>query len=41
MAKNLELSLPTDREIRVTRSFDAPRELGWDAHTTPAVANED
>ena len=37
MAKNLEITLPTDREIRITRSFDAPRELVWDAHTTPAL----
>ena len=37
MAKNLEVTLPTDREIRITRSFDAPRELVWDAHTKPAL----
>ena len=37
MAKNLEITFPTDREIRITRSFDAPRELVWDAHTKPAL----
>jgi uncharacterized protein YndB with AHSA1/START domain len=37
MANKLEITLPTDREIRITRSFDAPRELVWDAHTKPAL----
>jgi uncharacterized protein YndB with AHSA1/START domain len=37
VANNLEITLPTDREIRITRSFDAPRELVWDAHTKPAL----
>ena len=36
MAKNLEITLPPNREIRITRSFDAPRELVWDALTKPA-----
>jgi len=27
VAKNLGITLPTDREIRIMRSFDAPREL--------------
>jgi len=27
VAKNFEVTLPTDRDIRITRSFDAPREL--------------
>jgi uncharacterized protein YndB with AHSA1/START domain len=26
---------PTDREIVMTRVFDAPRQLVWDAHTKP------
>ena len=37
MANKLDISLPTDREIVITRSFDAPRELVWDCHTKPAL----
>jgi uncharacterized protein YndB with AHSA1/START domain len=37
MPNKLEITLPTDREIRITRSFDAPRHLVWDAHTKPAL----
>lgn len=37
MANKLEITTPTDREIVITRSFDAPRELVWDAHTKPAL----
>ena len=37
MAKSLEITLPGDREIRITRSFDAPRDLVWDGHTKPAL----
>lgn len=33
MPKPLEVTLPNDREVRVTRTFDAPRKLVWDAHT--------
>lgn len=33
----LSAVLPSDREIRITRSFDAPRQLVWDAHTKPAL----
>jgi uncharacterized protein YndB with AHSA1/START domain len=28
-----EVTLPSDREVRVTRQFNAPRQLVWDAHT--------
>ena len=28
-------STPSDREVRATRIFDAPRTLVWDAHTKP------
>jgi uncharacterized protein YndB with AHSA1/START domain len=35
MPNKLEITLPSDREIRITRSFDAPRKLVWDAHTVP------
>lgn len=37
MANKLEIKLPTDREIVITRVFDAPRELVWDAHTKPEL----
>ena len=37
MANKLEITLPSDREILITRSFDAPRDLVWDAHTNPAL----
>ncbi len=33
----LEVTLPSDREVRVTRSFNAPRKLVWDAHTKPEL----
>jgi uncharacterized protein YndB with AHSA1/START domain len=28
-----QVTLPSDREVRVTRRFNAPRQLVWDAHT--------
>jgi uncharacterized protein YndB with AHSA1/START domain len=34
----LDVTLPSDREIRVLRSFDAPRQLVWDCHTKPELA---
>lgn len=37
MPKPLEVTLPSDREVRVVRSFNAPRELVWDAHTKPEL----
>ena len=37
MANKLEITLPSDREIRITRSFDSPRNLVWDAHTKPEL----
>lgn len=37
MPKPAEVSLPTDREVRVVRSFNAPRQLVWDAHTKPEL----
>jgi uncharacterized protein YndB with AHSA1/START domain len=37
MPKPLEVSLPSDREVRVVRSFSAPRNLVWDAHTKPEL----
>jgi uncharacterized protein YndB with AHSA1/START domain len=32
-----EVSLPSDREVKVTREFKAPRELVYEAYTTPAL----
>jgi uncharacterized protein YndB with AHSA1/START domain len=33
----LEVSTPSDREILITRVFDAPRELVWQAFTDPKL----
>ncbi len=33
----LEISTPSDREVMITRRFDAPRELVFDCHTKPAL----
>jgi uncharacterized protein YndB with AHSA1/START domain len=32
-----EVSLPSDTEVRVSRSFHAPRKLVWQAHTDPKL----
>ena len=37
MPKSAEVTLPSDREVRVTRQFNAPRQLLWDAHTKPEL----
>ena len=34
-AGELQITTPGDREVRITRSFDAPRQLVWDAYTRP------
>jgi uncharacterized protein YndB with AHSA1/START domain len=34
---SLQVTLPSDREVRVVRTFMAPRELVYKAHTTPAL----
>ena len=31
----LDVTLPSDLEIVMTRVFDAPRRLLWEAHTNP------
>ncbi len=33
MPDAVQVTMPSDREIRTTRSFDAPAHLVWDAHT--------
>jgi uncharacterized protein YndB with AHSA1/START domain len=35
--KQLVVETPSDREIRVTRIFNAPRGLVWDCHTKPEL----
>lgn len=37
MPKPVEVTTPSDREITVTREFDAPRQLVWDCHTKPEL----
>ncbi len=32
-----QVSLPSDTQVRVTRDFDAPRTLVWQAHTEPKL----
>ena len=33
----LQITTPSDREIGITRSFDAPRMMVWDAYTRPEL----
>jgi len=33
--KSVQITTPSDCEIRITRSFDAPRMMVWDAYTRP------
>jgi uncharacterized protein YndB with AHSA1/START domain len=33
----LEVTMPTDRTIQMTRVFDAPRQLVWDAFSKPEL----
>src|SRR5688572_17436492 len=40
MPKPLEVTLPTDREVCVVRSFNAPRKLVWDAYTKPELVQK-
>lgn len=35
-----DVSCPSDREVRVTRTFAAPRQLVWDAHTRPELVHQ-
>jgi uncharacterized protein YndB with AHSA1/START domain len=35
-----EVTTPSDREVRVTRKFNAPRQLVWDAHTKPELVQQ-
>lgn len=40
MPRPLEVTLPNDREVRVVRTFNAPRQLVWDAHTKPDLVQK-
>ena len=35
MPNTVDVTLPSDVEVRVTRAFDAPRALLWECHTDP------
>ena len=37
---NLTITTPSDREIAMTRVFDAPKKLVWDAHTKPELVKK-
>ena len=37
MPQTLDVTTPSDLEIVVTRTFDAPRSLIWDCHTKPEL----
>lgn len=37
MPQPAEVTLPSDREVRVTRQFNASRQLVYDAHTKPEL----
>ena len=36
----IEVTQPSDREVRVVRSFKAPAKLVWDAHTKPELVSK-
>ncbi len=36
----IEVTQPSDREVRVVRAFKAPRQLVWDAHTKPELVQK-
>ena len=36
----IEVTQPSDREVRVVRTFKAPRQLVWDAHTKPELVKK-
>jgi len=35
-----QVTMLSDREVRVTRTFKAPRQLVWDAHTKPELVTK-
>lgn len=40
MPEPAQVTSPSDREVRVTRTFNAPRQLVWDAHTKPELVRK-
>jgi uncharacterized protein YndB with AHSA1/START domain len=38
--RETKISTPSDTEIRIERTFDAPRELVWDCFTDPELVTE-
>lgn len=40
MPRPAEVAFPSDRDVRVTRTFEAPRQLVWDAHTRPELVRQ-
>ena len=40
MPERAQVTLPSDREVRVKRWFDAPRQLVFDAHTKPELVRK-
>lgn len=40
MPKPAEVTMPSDRDVRVVRTFNAPRQLVWDAHTKPELVRQ-
>jgi len=36
----MEVTHPSDMELRIQRRFDAPRQLVWDAHTQPELIRQ-
>lgn len=40
MPKPAQVSSPSEREVRVTRTFNAPRQLVFDAHTKPELVKK-
>jgi uncharacterized protein YndB with AHSA1/START domain len=40
MPAQAQVTLPSDREVRVTRQFNAPRQLVYDAHTKPELVTK-
>jgi uncharacterized protein YndB with AHSA1/START domain len=39
-AEKLQITTPSDRELAMTRSFNAPRSLVWDAWTKPELLKQ-
>lgn len=37
IAETLKITTPTDRDVVITRSFDAPRDLVYECHTKPEL----